>query len=47
MIEDIQSWVTTAASVVTLVEVTYKLLKWLLPKMRESLKMWRSCRRKH
>lgn len=47
MIEDIQNWVTTAGSIATLVDVTYRFLTWWLPKIRESLKMWRSCRRKH
>ena len=45
--EDLNAWVMTAAGWITVIKTTVWLVKKWLPKVRESLKMWRSCRRKH
>ena len=46
VIEDLNSWVATAASWITVLGAAWAAIKWLAPKMRESLKMWHSCKRK-
>ena len=45
--EDFNNWVMTIAGYITVTEYTVKfLLKWLLPKVRESLKKWRRRKRR-
>ena len=44
--EDINSWVATLAAWLTLLECGYKVLKRLLPKIRESFKQWRATRKR-
>ena len=46
MIEDLNSWVATAAGWITLINTTAAVLKWLVPKIRESLRQWRRYKRK-
>ena len=46
MMEDLNSWVTTAASWITLISFGAKLARKLLPKIIESFKIWRTYRQK-
>ena len=44
--EDLNAWVTTAASWLTLLKFGAWLVRKTLPKVRENLKMWRGYKRK-
>ena len=46
VIETLNGWVTTAASWITVITATAAAIKWLAPRIRESLKQWRTTRKR-
>ena len=44
--EDLNSWVAVLAGWITLIQGAIKAAKWLMPKIRESLKIWRTTRKR-
>lgn len=44
--EDLNEWVAIAAGWLTLIQHAITAAKWLLPKIRESLRQWRATRKR-
>ncbi|MBR4153385.1 MAG: hypothetical protein IKT98_10560 [Selenomonadaceae bacterium] len=44
--EDLNSWVASIAGWMTVLQGGWKLGKWLIPKIRESLRIWRATRKR-